>query len=61
MSLATDAFAPGPARRYRVPADSIVLLSQWVTHRDARFFPDRLRFDPPRLTPEAAASRPAVP
>jgi cytochrome P450 len=43
---------------YRVPAGSIVLLSQWITHRDARFFPDPLRFDPERFTPEAIATRP---
>jgi cytochrome P450 len=42
---------------YRIPAGSIVLLSQWITHRDARFFPDPLRFDPQRFTPEAQASR----
>jgi len=43
---------------YRIPAGSILLLSQWVTHRDARFFPDPLRFDPLRFTPEASAARP---
>jgi cytochrome P450 len=43
---------------YRIPAGSIVLLSQWITHRDARYFPDPLRFDPERFTAEAQASRP---
>ena len=43
---------------YRIPAGSILLLSQWITHRDARFFPDPLRFDPLRFTPEAQAARP---
>jgi cytochrome P450 len=43
---------------YRIPAGSIVLLSQWITQRDARFFPDPLRFDPLRFTPEAVAARP---
>jgi cytochrome P450 len=42
---------------YSVPADSIVLLSPYVTHRDARFFPDPTRFDPQRWTPEAKESR----
>ncbi|HEX5000705.1 MAG TPA: cytochrome P450 [Terriglobia bacterium] len=41
-----------------VPADGIVLLSPFVTHRDARFFPDPERFDPQRWTPEARQSRP---
>jgi cytochrome P450 len=31
-----------------IPAGSLVLLSQFVTQRDARFFPDPLRFDPDR-------------
>ncbi len=43
---------------YRIPAGSILLLSQWITQRDARFFPDPLRFDPWRFTPEAVAARP---
>jgi cytochrome P450 len=43
---------------YDVPAGSIVLLSQWVTHRDPRWFPVPERFDPERWTPEARAARP---
>ena len=43
---------------YVVPANSIVLLSPFVTHRDARFFPEPARFDPDRWTPEAKQSRP---
>jgi cytochrome P450 len=42
----------------RVPAGSIVLASQHVTHRDKRFYPDPERFDPARWSPEAVASRP---
>ena len=42
---------------YSVPADSIVLLSPYVTHRDARFFPNPARFDPERWTSEAKESR----
>ncbi len=42
---------------YRLPAGTTVLASQYVLHRDARFFPDPLRFDPERHTPEAKASR----
>jgi len=42
---------------YAVPADAIVLLSPYVTHRDARFFPDPSRFDPERWTAEAKDSR----
>src|SRR5215469_708796 len=40
-----------------LPAKTTVLISQFVTHRDARFFPDPSRFDPQRFTPEAKARR----
>jgi cytochrome P450 len=37
---------------------TLVLLSQYVMHRDPRFFPDPLRFDPERWTAAAKESRP---
>ncbi len=40
-----------------LPAKTTVLISQFVTHRDPRFFPDPLCFDPERFTPEAKAKR----
>ncbi len=43
---------------YTVPARSLVLLSQYVLHRDDRFFPEAARFDPERWTQEARESRP---
>jgi cytochrome P450 len=43
---------------YVIPKGALVLLSQYVTHRDPRFFPDPARFDPERFTPEAKESRP---
>jgi cytochrome P450 len=42
---------------FHLPAKTTVLMSQFVTHRDPRFFPDPLRFDPERFTPEAKARR----
>ena len=42
---------------YFLPAKTTVLISQFVTHRDARFFPDPLRFDPERFTPESKSRR----
>jgi cytochrome P450 len=33
---------------YRIPAGTNVFIMQWVTQRDARFFPDPERFDPER-------------
>jgi cytochrome P450 len=53
--LALHDFELGP---YRLPAGTTVLASQYILHRDARFFPDPLRFDPERHTPEAKAARP---
>ena len=43
---------------YHIPARSMVLLSQYITHRDARFYPDPERFDPDRWLPEIASKRP---
>ena len=37
---------------YRVPTHAIVLLSPYVTHRIAAFWPDPERFDPERFAPE---------
>ena len=43
---------------YRIPARSLVLMSQYVMHRDERYYPDASQFDPERWTPEAKATRP---
>ncbi|HXF27754.1 MAG TPA: cytochrome P450, partial [Bryobacteraceae bacterium] len=43
---------------WHLPRGAVCLMSPWVTHRDARFFPDPERFDPERWTPEARESRP---
>ena len=43
---------------YIVPAGSIVIMSPYLMHHDARYFPDPFRFDPDRWTPEARTSRP---
>jgi cytochrome P450 len=43
---------------FRVPIGTTLLASQYVVHRDPRFFPDPSRFDPARFTPEAKTSRP---
>lgn len=42
---------------YFLPAKTTVLMSQFITHRDERFFPDPLRFDPERFTPEQKSKR----
>jgi cytochrome P450 len=43
---------------YVIPARSIVVVSPYVLHRDARFFPESDRFMPERWTPEFRASLP---
>jgi len=43
---------------YLVPKKSLVLMSQYVMHRDQRYFPEPLRFDPDRWTAEVHESRP---
>lgn len=43
---------------YLIPAGSLVRFSQFSVSRDPRWYPDPLRFDPERWTPEGEASRP---
>ncbi len=43
---------------YLVPKGSQVLMSQYVMHRDPRYFPDPERFDPQRWTQAARDARP---
>jgi cytochrome P450 len=43
---------------YTIPANSLVLMSQYVMHRDARYFPHPEKFDPERWTEAARDSRP---
>lgn len=40
------------------PKNAILLTSQWITHRDPRWHPNPLRFDPERWTAQARALRP---
>jgi cytochrome P450 len=51
----TAPLALGP---YRFPAGTYFFFSQYVMQRDPEYFPDPLRFDPERFTPEAKAARP---
>jgi cytochrome P450 len=43
---------------YRIPAGAHFFFSQYIMHRSEEYFPDPLRFDPARHTPEAKAARP---
>ncbi|MFN2589506.1 MAG: cytochrome P450, partial [Actinomycetota bacterium] len=43
---------------YPIPAGSNVILSSYVVHRDPRWHPHPLEFDPERWNPDAPASQP---
>jgi cytochrome P450 len=53
--MATRAVRLGP---YNIPAGAHVFFSQYIMSRTPEYFPDPLRFDPDRFTPEAKAGRP---
>jgi cytochrome P450 len=52
--LSRQALAPCRMRDYLFPAGTVFTVSQWVTHRDPRWFPDPLEFRAERWMPEAA-------
>ena len=56
--IARHAVEECPLGAFTLPQGALVLMSQWVTHHDPRYYPDPSRFDPERWTPEAAAGRP---
>jgi cytochrome P450 len=43
---------------YPIPAGTTLFASQWVLHRDSRYFADPLRFDPDRWSNGLAAQLP---
>jgi cytochrome P450 len=43
---------------YTIRPGTIVLVSQYLLHRDARFFPEADRFDPDRWDPDRQRGRP---
>jgi cytochrome P450 len=54
-ALARSAVRDTEIGGFRIRKDEIVFISQWLLHRDARFFDDPLRFDPDRFLPAREA------
>jgi cytochrome P450 len=57
-ALGRESTAPCRVGGYDIPSGSVVLLSQWITHRDPRWWPQPLQFDPMRFSPENRSVRP---
>ncbi len=55
---AREAAIPYEYRGLAIPAGSLLLVPQIAIHRDPRFYPDPLQFDPDRFLPDASAERP---
>ena len=53
--MSTGPVTLGP---YRIPPGAHFFFSQYIIGRDPQYFPDPLRFDPERFSPEAKAARP---
>jgi cytochrome P450 len=45
---------------YQIQPGTVVLMSQWVMHRDQRYWPDPLRFDPQRFAEAHPHERPRL-
>lgn len=56
--VSRQAIAPVTLQDHELPKSSLVFIAPWTIHRRADFYPDPLRFDPERFTPERQANRP---
>jgi cytochrome P450 len=56
-AIGRKAIRPVEVLGYRLPAGTNVVVSQWVMHRDARYYPDPQRFDPNRWRDEIPGRR----
>jgi cytochrome P450 len=56
-AIGRKALAPFEVLDYRLPAGTNVGISQWILHRDPRYYPDPERFDPERWREEVSGRR----
>jgi cytochrome P450 len=56
--IARTAIADHNVRGYHIPRGAFVVMSPWVVHRDAKYYPDPESFDPDRWRPERQNGRP---
>src|SRR5438045_4834402 len=57
-SVARTVISEFELRGYKIPAGSNVVMSQWIMHRDPRYFPDPEEFDPSRWATERTQKLP---
>ena len=57
-AMGRQSTAPIELGPWRLPAGTYFFFSQYIMQRTEEYFPDPLRFDPERFTPEAKAMRP---
>ncbi len=58
LMMARQVVQPVELSGYCLPAGTLVYISPWMIHHDARFFPDPWRFDPERFVSDRAATIP---
>ena len=57
-SVARTAIADFELEGYRIPVGANIVMSQWIMHRDARFFSEPEKFDPERWSSSACLNLP---
>jgi len=57
-AIGRQALEPFELGGVQIPAQSILIMSPFLVHRDARWFENPERFEPERWTPEARDARP---